>query len=37
VYIEEFLSRAEAVSRENHIKKMKSRKYIEALILKNKN
>jgi putative endonuclease len=32
VYTEQFLTRAEAVNREDQIKKMKSRKYIEALI-----
>ena len=34
VYFEEFNSRAEANKRELYIKRMKSRKYIEALILK---
>jgi len=32
VYVEEFSSRAEAILRENQIKRMKSRKYIESLI-----
>ena len=37
VYTEQFATRAEAVNRENQIKKMKSRKYIEALVSNNKN
>ena len=37
VYTEQFLTRAEAVNRENQIKKMKSRKYIETLISNNQN
>ena len=35
VYTESFPSRSEAVVRENEIKKMKSRKYIEGLIKNN--
>ncbi len=36
VYTEHFATRAEAVNRESQVKKMKSRKYIEALIANNK-
>ena len=32
VYIEEFSCKTEAIKRENKIKRMKSRKYIESLI-----
>ncbi len=35
VYKEEFSDKPSAIKRENQIKKMKSRKYIETLICKN--
>ncbi len=36
VHTEQFSSRSDAVKRENQIKKMKSRKYIESLIANKK-
>ena len=37
VYKEEYSNRSEALKRENQIKKMKSRKYIERLIVEEDN
>ncbi|MFB6318393.1 GIY-YIG nuclease family protein [Saccharicrinis sp. FJH54] len=36
VYIEEYLSKTESLKREKYIKRMKSKTYIELLIIKNK-